>query len=201
MAFEMNFRLLGLGVLLAGFGYAQPSRVVVLVGPPASGKTTQAEYLKKTYGMRIIAADDLIQRNQKEFGRFKNPNLLGVEPRLDPAMNRLVAAELRKIPPQESVVLDGYPSSREQGEALTKMASEIGLPKAVVIILKVPDEVVRKRSGNQDPAILDQKLKDYHREMDFIRTYFPEAALHEVDATKRVKDVSKAIDRILKPAR
>ena len=39
--------------------------------------------------------------------------------------------------------------------------------------------------------------KDYHREMDFVRTYYPQANIHTIDGTRPAADVSKAIEAVL----
>src|SRR4051794_33964234 len=84
--------------LLASVAFALPvlaaGPVVVLIGPPGAGKTTQAEALKKSLGMAVISADDLIAGNKNRFQKFKNPAVQGMEPRLDPALNSLVAEAL-----------------------------------------------------------------------------------------------------------
>src|SRR6185312_13384793 len=69
--------------------------LVLLVGPPASGRTTQAEFLRKDVGLPVIAADDLIGHNPQKFQKYKTPALNGVDPHLDPALNELVEQALR----------------------------------------------------------------------------------------------------------
>jgi adenylate kinase family enzyme len=66
----------------------------------------------------------------------------------------------------------------------------------------VPDDVIRERSrktGRQSDSsqILEQRIKDYHREMDAISFYFPNANIVAVDANKPEADVWKAIQAAL----
>jgi adenylate kinase family enzyme len=175
--------------------------VVLLVGPPGSGRTTQAEFLKNSLRMPVIAAQDLIERNQQKFQKYKMPALQGVSPHLDPALNGLVEEALRGADLSKGLVFDGYPASKIQADFLTDLGDKLKLPPPVVIHLSAPDEVVRKRLKNQARPELEQELKDYHREFDFLRTYFPEANIRTVDATKRRADVAKEIRKIVQGAK
>jgi adenylate kinase len=171
--------------------------VVVLIGPPGSGKTTQTEILRKTRGMAVISADDLIARNKREFARFKNPHIEGVEPRLDPVLNRLVEEAIASADLSKGVILDGYPAAKNQGDHLAALQRKFSLSKVLVIHLRVPDNVVRQRLKDQKRADLDQELKDYHREFDFAREYFTD--IHEIDGTKKPEIVAEEIRKLLQP--
>ena len=189
-------RLISWAALTSSLYAAGP--LVVLIGPPGSGKSTQAEILKKERGMAIISADDLIARNQSKFQRFKNPSIQGIEPRLDAALNGLVEEALSNTDLSKGVVIDGYPAAKAQGDHLAKLRQNLELSKAVVIHLMVPDEVVRKRLAKQKRPDLEQQLKDYHRELDFAKEYFPEADIRVVDGTKKASAVAKEIRKLLK---
>jgi adenylate kinase len=171
--------------------------VVLLVGPPGSGRTTQAEFLKNSFGMTVVAAQDLIERNQQKFQKYKIPALQGVSPHLDPALNALVEEALSRADLSKGVVLDGYPASKIQADFLADLREKFNLPRPIVIHLSAPDDVARKRLKNQNRPELEQELKDYHREFDFLREYFPEADIRTVDASKRRADVAKEIRKIV----
>jgi adenylate kinase len=171
----------------------------MLIGPPGSGRTTQAQILKKDLGMPVIAADDLIARNPKVFQKNRVPELNGVEPRLDPALNELVEQALRTADLSKGVVLDGYPAAKTQADHLRTLRDKFHLPWPVVIHLSIPDDVVRKRLKSQKRD-LEQELKDYHREFDFVREYFPEAEIRTVDATGKPAVVAKEIRKLLEAA-
>jgi adenylate kinase len=194
-------RFAPLGVLTIGLSllaFAQRAgQIVVMIGPPGSGKTTQTEILRKERGMAVISADDLIARNREAFAKFRNPQIQGVEPRLDPALNRLVEEALRSADLSKGLILDGYPAAKNQGDYLTVLREKYNLPKPVVIHLHVPDSVVRQRLKNQKRTDLDQELKDYHREFDFAREYFPETDIREVDGTKKPAVVAREIRKLL----
>ena len=202
--FERNHRnrVVGrLGVLaFAAAPLFAAGPIILLVGPPGSGRTTQADFLRKELGMPVISADDLIARHPEKFQKYKTPQLQGVETHLDPAMNDLVEEALRTADLSKGVVLDGYPASKIQGDFLANLLTKFELPRPVVIHLSVPDETVRKRLKGQKRD-LDQELKDYHREFDFVRTYFPDADIRNVDGTKTRAEIEKQIRKIVEERR
>jgi adenylate kinase family enzyme len=91
-----------------------------------------------------------------------------------------------------------------QAEDLSKMIPDLGL-KPIAFQLEVPDDVIReraKKSGqvSNRPQILEQRIKDYHREMDAISLYFPNAKIVPVDGNQAEGDVWKAIQAGLEAA-
>jgi adenylate kinase family enzyme len=191
--------ILGLYLLLvAGAVSAQSAGpLIVLIGPPASGKTTQAQILQKERGMLLLSVEDLIAQNRQAFERFRHPEIQGVEPRLDPVLNRLVEERLRAMNRSKGVILDGYPASKEQGDHLSLLVTEFQFPPPIVLQLGLSDAEVRRRAQKSDGRDVEQDLKDYHRELDFARLYFPDARIHEIDASKPVPEVAKQIREVL----
>jgi len=192
--------ILGLFFLLslAGtMGAQSAGPLIVLIGPPSSGKTTQAQILQKERGLTVISAEDLIAQNRQAFERFRRPDIQGVEPRLDPALNRLVEERLRSIDRSKGVILDGYPASKDQGDHLASMMAEFGFSQPFILQLHVSDAEVYKRAKKSGSANVEQGLKDYHRELDFVQAYFPNAHIHEIDGAKPATAVSKEIRNVL----
>jgi adenylate kinase family enzyme len=120
-----------------------------------------------------------------------------VELRLDPALNHLVEEALGATDLSKGVILDGYPAAKTHADHLAKLREKYSLPKPLVIHLRVPDDMVRKRLKKEKDADVDQRLKDYHREFDFARQYFPESDIREIDGTKKPAAVAKEIRALL----
>lgn len=171
--------------------------VVLLIGPPAGGKTTQSSALSKDLGIPVVSVDELIAANRQAFAKQSNVGTAPLDPRVDPAVNRLVEEKLRSLDLSKGVILDGYPAAAIHADYLKHLLQELGLPNPVIIHLQVPDDVVKKRLKAQPPPDVDQRLKDYHRELDFIRVYYPEAAIHDLDGTKSRDAIAKEIRNIL----
>lgn len=193
-------------LLLVGATAAQTSDdrfVIVLIGPTGSGKTTQSEFLKREFGISTIGADDLIKENPSALEKYRTSGIDPGPPQTSPALNELVRARLSKMDLKKGVVLDGYPATKDQADHLATLVRELGLPSPVVIQIDVPDEVVRKRllkrKGSEDtPEQIERRLKDYHRELDTIRDYYPRANIWTIDGTRSPVEVSRTIQVILR---
>lgn len=147
--------------------------------------------------MAVISADELIAQNPQVFQKFRNPAIQGVDPHLDPAINSLVEDALRSADLSKGLVLAGYPAAKTQGDFLVSLREKYGLPKALVIHLKMPDAVARQRLKDQKGVDAEQLLKDYHRELDFAHQYFPNADIHDIDATKKPAAIAKETSALL----
>ncbi len=184
---------------------AQPADkrfVIVLIGPPGSGKTTQSEFLKKTFGIPTIVSEDLIRNNPSALAKYRTDGIDPGTPQSSPALNELVQDALSKIDRTKGVVLDGYPATKDQADHLAGLVRKLTLPSPIVIQLDVPDNVDRerlKKRGREDdtPEVIARRLKDYHRELDMIRSYYPEANIWTIDGSRSPAEVSQTIQSIL----
>lgn len=182
-------------MILSACVFAQKAArpVIVLIGPTGAGKSTQAEFLKKKYGFAVISVEQLIEADPALLARSRQPEIKGVDPRTDPALNKVFAQVIEKTDASKGLVLDGYPSTKDHADFLAARAKERGLARQLVIHLRIPDEVARQRIKHRLPAMVDQALKDYHRELDFVNLYYPDADIQDVDGTAAEAEVSKAI--------
>src|SRR4051794_15930205 len=73
-------------LLLFSFGAAGQAQslkpVLILLGPPAAGKSTQAAMVQKRYGFALITREQLMQDDPSLLARQKQPGIRGVEPRM-----------------------------------------------------------------------------------------------------------------------
>lgn len=190
-----------LGLLIPWFALisqAQPSApVIVLIGVPGSGRTEQAAILNRERHMAVISADDLVARNPQAFEKSRKSAIPGFDPRLDPAMNRLVEDALRSVDLSKGLVLAGYPASKDQGDYLVSLREKLNLPKALVLHLVVSDDVARKQLKREKSPDVEQQIINYHRELDFARIYFPQADIRNIDANRSRAEVAKDIRKFL----
>ncbi|HST10486.1 MAG TPA: nucleoside monophosphate kinase [Terriglobales bacterium] len=181
-----------------------PRPLIILIGPPLSGKTTFVESISKTYGIPAISIEDLIKDNAAELDKMRGEGVSMAEMRYDPAMSRYLKTRLKTIDLSHGLALDGYPATLVQAEDLAKMIPDLGL-KPIAFQLEVPDDVIRERSKKSGqlsnrPEILEQRIKDYHREMGSISVYFPNAKIVPVDGNQPEVEVWKAIQTGLEGA-
>jgi len=177
--------------------------LILLIGPTGSGKTTQAEFLKQRFRIPIIAVDDLIQANPAALAKFRRPGITPGPPQLNPAVDGLVAEKLASLDLAKGVVLDGYPASKDQADHLAAFATKLNLPSPIVIQIDLPDDVARRRlkerqRADDTPELIEERLKNYHREMDMIRSYYPKANIWTVNGDKPIAVISGTIEAILK---
>jgi adenylate kinase len=156
--------------------------VLVLVGPPGAGKTTQASALQKKLRLPVITSDDL-------------PKAPGG---IDEALRRRVS----QADAAEGFILDGYPATRSQADYLTSLARDLKLPSPLIIQIDVDDATVRKRlAPSKDPKdqgeALERRLADYHREMDLFRSYYPESDIWKIIGTRSPAEVTATIVGLL----
>ena len=192
---------LGFGGLLLSAALAQQpiKPVIVLIGPPGSGKSTQAARIQKKYGVALITREQLMQDDPALLARYKQPDIQGVEPRSDPALNQLFVRRLERTDIGKGLLLDGYPATKDHADFLRQVIEQKGLQPPLVLQLNVPDDIVRQRLKNQNPASVEQDLKDYHRELDFVAVYFPQADIVAIDGNQKPGAVFRQIQKALKP--
>ena len=126
---------------------------LVLLGPPGAGKGTQAKMLEGELGLPQIASGDLLRTAV----RAKTP--LGVEARRymdkgalvpDELVIKLVEQRLQQADAVNGYILDGFPRTHKQAEALRQMLAGHGQAIDVVAALIVPnDEIVKRISGRR----------------------------------------------------
>ena len=200
----MRWNLAALACILVGaLGAEQKIEgpLVLLIGPPGSGKSTQGARVAKKWGLPLVSVEKLIADNQDAIRKLRASGVTGIEPETDPVINQFFAERLKRGDLTKGAVLDGYPSTKDHGDFLTRMVQAGQLPDPVVIQLEISDEEVRKRMAKvpgSNMESVEQRLKDYHREMDMVRLYFPNADITSVDGSKKPKKVNKDINKLLK---
>jgi adenylate kinase len=121
---------------------------IVLFGPPGSGKGTQAKMLAEKNGVPHIATGDILREN------LKNETKLGLEAKTymdrgelvpDDLLIGLIKDRLSKSDCASGFLLDGYPRTLPQAEALSKILTEQGKNLDVVLNIDVPEEELLKR--------------------------------------------------------
>jgi len=126
---------------------------LILLGPPGSGKGTQAKLLATHYGLLHIATGDIlrdaIRRNTPAGARARTFVESGqLAP--DVLVNDLVRELFAQATPPTRFVMDGYPRTRAQAVTFNEILEQYNLPLARVVLLKVPDdEIVRRADGRR----------------------------------------------------
>jgi adenylate kinase len=151
---------------------------VLLLGVQGSGKGTQAKRLASDYGLAHIATGDMLRSAiaaGTELGDRVKPILESGELVPDDLMIDLIRERLEQEETEGGFILDGFPRTMPQAEALDAMLAEIGRPLSVVFELQVPDEVAIDRlyrraqqEGRPDdtPEAIGKRIELYHQETE-----------------------------------
>ncbi|UXA08014.1 adenylate kinase [Mycobacterium sp. SMC-2] len=169
---------------------------VVLLGPPGAGKGTQAQKLSEKLGIPQISTGELFRSN------IENGTKLGIEAKryldagdLVPSelTNQLVDDRLSEPDAANGFILDGYPRSTEQAEALHKMLERRGTDIDAVLEFRVSQEELlqrlksRGRADDTDDVILN-RMKVYRDETAPLLEYYRDE-LKTVDAVGTMDEV------------
>ncbi|RME76230.1 MAG: adenylate kinase [Chloroflexi bacterium] len=124
---------------------------IVLFGPPGSGKGTQAEHLCKQFQLPHIATGDLFRenlKNQTELGKLAKTYMDRGELVPDDVTVRMVRERLSRGDADRGFIMDGFPRTVAQAQALDELMKELGRQIDVVLSIVVSDEeIVNRLSG------------------------------------------------------
>src|SRR6184192_1692531 len=120
---------------------------LIFIGPPGSGKGTQAKRLAATHGVPHISTGDMLREaiaEGTELGRKAAPVISsgGLVP--DELMISIIKDRLKKADAKQGFILDGFPRTLVQAEKLENLVGN-GTGGVRVVQLLVPDDVIVKR--------------------------------------------------------
>jgi adenylate kinase len=157
---------------------------VLLLGPQGAGKGTQAKRVSAEYGIPHIASGEIL-REEMAAGTELGNRVKEIYDRgdlvSDELMIELIRHRLEQPDTEAGFILDGFPRTTVQAEALDTMFSDIGRSFSVAFALQIPDEVaferlrlraeVEGRADDTDEAI-QRRLDNYHRETEPLIEYY-----------------------------
>jgi adenylate kinase len=183
---------------------------ILLLGPQGSGKGTQAKRISAEYGIPHVATGDMLREAiaaGTELGRRVKPILARGDLVPDEDMISLIRERLSRDDTAGGFVLDGFPRTMAQAEALDAMLREIGRELTVVFELQLPEEVCIERlvrrarlEGRVDdtPEVVRRRLELYHRETEpLIEHYRATGKLVGIHADRPIPEVFAEIQEAL----
>ncbi len=136
---------------------------LVLLGPPGAGKGTQAKKLFEEFGIPQISTGDILRdavRRGTELGKKAAPLMSAGKLVPDDVMVGIVLDRLRQPDVSRGFVLDGFPRTIPQAEALDSALRQAGKKLDAVISLQVPEETVVERISGRRSCARDGSV--YH---------------------------------------
>ncbi len=129
-----------------------PQPDMILLGPPGAGKGTYAEYLKQHVGYVHMSTGDILRAavaEQTELGQQAQAYMNAGELVPDELVIDLVRERVALLGADERFLLDGFPRTVAQAEALAELREELSRPEPLVINVAVSDEEVMRRLGGR----------------------------------------------------
>ncbi len=181
---------------------------IVLFGPPGAGKGTQADILKRDLGIAHLSTGDMLRAAvaaETEVGLQAKAIMEAGKLVPDDVITGVVADRIEEPDCANGFILDGFPRTLPQAEALDEMLARKGKRLDAVVEVRVPDEVlisrIEKRAAetggeraDDNAETLKRRLEVYHEQTAPVLPHYERAGLLRViDGDRPVEDVTAAI--------
>jgi adenylate kinase len=187
---------------------------IILLGPPGAGKGTQAKILVDGQGLVQLSTGDMLRAavaSGSELGQQAKAVMEAGKLMPDDIMVQIISDRISDPDCANGFILDGFPRTTAQAEALDRMLNEKGLPLDHVIEISVNDSVLidrintrvaetpeAERRDDDNAETLKHRLEVYHEQTAPILPYYAgRGMLKKVDGMKQIDEVSKQIEAII----
>ena len=189
---------------------------LILLGPPGAGKGTQATRLVEKFGIPQLSTGDMLRAavaagtpvGLKAKAVMESGGLVS-----DEIVIGIVADRIEEADAKKGFILDGFPRTVAQAEALDVMLTQKGLKLDAVLELQVDQtalvhRIVRraeeaKAAGqpvrkDDDPEVFKTRLEAYNRDTAIVAPYYQKSGqLKVIDGMQPIDDVTKAMNAAL----
>jgi adenylate kinase len=189
---------------------------LILLGPPGAGKGTQAQRLVEKHGIPQLSTGDMLRSAVQagtDIGKRAKAVMDAGELVSDAIVNAIVAERLDQPDAARGFILDGYPRTLVQADAVQAMLEDRGLALDAVIELVVDDKalvgrIVKRaeetRAAGQpvrkddNPEVFDERLREYYKKTaPLLGYYYAKGMLKSVDGMADIDAVTKQIELVL----
>jgi adenylate kinase len=125
---------------------------LILLGPPGSGKGTQGERLQEDFDLPYYATGDILRaavREGTEIGKQAKQYMDRGDFVPDDVIVGVIAERIDQAEAEDGFILDGFPRTEPQAEALEAKLSELRRGVTAVVLIDVPEEEVIRRLGGR----------------------------------------------------
>jgi adenylate kinase len=183
---------------------------VVLFGPPGAGKGTQAARLKGFLNVPHISTGDMFRyhiKNSTDLGKTAKSytdkgKLVPDEVTIAMVKDRLSQADVKK-----GFLLDGFPRSVPQAEALDKILKSLKMMLDHVVNISIADDEIRNRlakrasiegrADDADPAVIQNRINTYKAQSEPCLDYYrPRGLVRDIDGTGSIDEIFKRIQAV-----
>jgi adenylate kinase len=179
---------------------------IILFGPPGAGKGTQAARIAESYPLVHISTGDILReevRSQTELGKRAKSYMDKGELVPDELVIEIIKERIGKLEAGQGFMLDGFPRTLPQAEALDRVLGEDGHTIDMVISLEVSDEEIlgrirrrQKIEGRMDDSeqVAKNRLDVYRKQTEPLKAYYRAAGkLREINGEGSIDEVFSRI--------
>jgi adenylate kinase len=180
---------------------------LILFGPPAAGKGTQAARLVRTRGMIQLSTGDILRAaiaSGTQLGRRVEDIMRHGELVPDEIVIGLIEDRLPELDASGGAIFDGFPRTLAQAQALDAMLDRRAHQIDRVVRLKVDDEILKQRiagrfaaggRADDNPQAFEIRLAAYNRDTAPLISYYrAQEKLNEIDGMLSIDEVARHID-------
>ena len=183
----------------------------ILFGPPGAGKGTQATAMVERYNLHHISTGALLRKeiaNGTELGKLakgliENGNLVP-----DEVVEGMIENEFNSVTGVEGFLLDGFPRTIPQAEALDKILEKTGNSVTATVSIMIPDAMIMERikgralkEGRADDAseeIINTRIVTYHNQTEPLIEYYTKSGKYsEIDGIGTIDEVRDRIFSVM----
>jgi adenylate kinase len=181
---------------------------IVFIGPPGAGKGTQAEQIVQSYRLAHLSTGDMLRAARDartEVGLAADKYMSSGQLVPDDVIVAIIGARLLEPDCRPGYLLDGFPRTIAQAEALDQMLRRQGTPLDTVLELAVPeDELFKRLAGrgraDDQPEVIRQRLVAYRNQTAPLLDYYRKAGLLlSIDGLGTVEEIFQRIRTVLDP--
>ena len=192
---------------------------LILLGPPGAGKGTQAQRLVEKHGIPQLSTGDMLRAAVQagtEVGKRAKAVMDAGELVSDAIVNAIVAERIDQPDCAKGFILDGYPRTLVQADAVESMLVGRGISLDTVIELVVDDRALvgrivkraedAKAAGqpvrkDDNPAVFEERLREYYKKTaPLTGYYYAKGRLKTVDGMASIDAVTAEIEAVLAAA-
>jgi adenylate kinase len=177
--------------------------VIVLLGPPGSGKGTQAARLRDALGYVTLSTGELLRqalRDGSELGRRAQEYMDRGELVPDEVIDAMMRGALGDLDGRP-IVLDGFPRTVGQADDLAAALRDRGRDLKAAVLIDIPDDVVverisRRKQGRADdaPETVRHRLSVYHDQTEPLVHYYDDRGLlRRIDGSPDADTIAEAV--------
>lgn len=175
---------------------------LVFFGPPGAGKGTQAQKIVEAFGIPQISTGDILRaavKNETPMGKLAGPLMAAGKLVPDEVVIGIVQERLKESDCAKGFLLDGFPRTIPQAEALSLALSKMGRAIEHVVSLEVPDAVIHERMkgrgrADDSPETVQKRLDVFREQTSPLKAHYEKVGLlRTVNGVGSLEEISAAI--------